>query len=334
MEVKNMPAVSVIIPVFNREECIEKTVTDILNQMLDEIEVICIDDGSTDNSLSILQSLASQDDRVRVFQEENQGAGFARNNGIKKAKGEYIFFLDSDDSIYSCNSIKELYESARSNNADVCGGKLYIKKDNDFHLEKITECGSVGFVNFSDYQYDYYFQRFLYKTSFIKSNELVFPKIRLYEDPVFLLNVMMKAKGFYQTDIDVYIYNKCGRTNEVRTYTEVQLLEFLTGLNHNLNIAVNNKLERLQYCSFDVLRNEICPHIETLIPNISKRTLRELMISNSLLDTNILRQFCDIESDYILYPLFLIYNTSKKYYSITNNSVIRKMIGIIRSIKR
>lgn len=329
-----MPTVSVIIPVYNREECIEKTVTDVLNQTLDDIEVICIDDGSTDRTWDILSRLVQLDNRVCIFHQENQGAAFARNLGICNAKGEYLFFLDSDDTLFDVDVLEKIYITAKNNVANVCGGKLYIKKDNDFYLEKITEWRSVGFVSFEDYQYDFYFTRFLYKTSFIKCNKLFFPKRRLYEDPVFLLNVMMKSKGFYQTDIDVYIYNKCGRTSEVRTYTEAQLLEFLTGVNHNLNVAVNNKLERLQYCSFDVLRNEICPHIEALIPNISKRTLRELMISNSLLDTDVLRQFCDIENDYILYPLFLIFNTSKKYYSIMNNFVIRKIIGIIRSIKR
>ena len=334
MEVKNMPAVSVIIPVYNREECIEKTVTDILNQTLNDIEVICIDDGSTDQTWNILSRLVKLDNRVCIFHQENQGAALARNLGICNAKGEYLFFLDSDDSLFEIDVLEKIYTTAKNHDANVCGGKLYIKKDDGFYLEKITECESVGFVEFCDYQYDFYFTRYLYKTSFLKNNELFFPQRRIYEDPVFLLSVMMKAKVFYQTSMDVYIYNKCGRTDTVRTFTEKQLLEYITGVNHNLKIAVSNNLEKLQYCNFNVLRNEICPRIETLIPNISKKTLRELIISNSLLNTNTLKQYCEIEDDYLLYPISLIFSTSKKYYSIMNNGVANIIKKFIRCIHR
>ncbi len=92
-----VPKVSVIIPVYNAEVYLRECLDSVINQTLREIEVICIDDGSTDSSLSILKEYAQKDPRVSVLQQENLHAGVARNAGIAVAQGEYIHFLDSDD---------------------------------------------------------------------------------------------------------------------------------------------------------------------------------------------------------------------------------------------
>ncbi|MGN1321130.1 MAG: glycosyltransferase family 2 protein, partial [Methanosphaera sp.] len=82
-----MVEISVIIPVFNSEEFLNKCLDSLLNQSFTDIEIICVDDGSTDNSLKILKSYANKDDRVRVFTQENNGAGAARNLGLKYVNG-------------------------------------------------------------------------------------------------------------------------------------------------------------------------------------------------------------------------------------------------------
>lgn len=91
------PKVSVIIPVYNTETYIEETLKCIINQTLKEIEVIVINDGSTDNSLVIINRLTEIDNRIKVYSQQNQGQSVARNLGLKKAVGEYIYFIDSDD---------------------------------------------------------------------------------------------------------------------------------------------------------------------------------------------------------------------------------------------
>lgn len=91
------PCVSVIVPVFNRELVIEECLQSVLGQSLEHIEVICIDDGSTDGSLRILKELAIKDARLRIIQQENQGAAAARNRGMQEAQGRYLSFLDADD---------------------------------------------------------------------------------------------------------------------------------------------------------------------------------------------------------------------------------------------
>jgi|GEM_PF-783849 len=112
------PKISVIIPIYNVEDYIEETIDCILNQTLQDIEVLAIDDGSTDNSLEKLYEIAKKDSRVKVYHQENQGQGVARNFGIKNAKGKYIYFMDSDD-IIDPETLKTCYETAQWNNADL-----------------------------------------------------------------------------------------------------------------------------------------------------------------------------------------------------------------------
>lgn len=91
------PKVSVIIPVYNTDAYVEEAVRSIMNQTLRDIEIILIDDGSTDNSLSVIEKLAREDSRIQYISQTNQGQSVARNTGLEKASGEYIYFMDSDD---------------------------------------------------------------------------------------------------------------------------------------------------------------------------------------------------------------------------------------------
>ena len=92
---------------------IKSSINSILNQTLDDIEIICIDDESTDNSFNILKNFSKKDNRIRVFTQENQGSGKARNKGLSEVKGEYVAFLDSDDYIVDETSFSKLYDEAK-----------------------------------------------------------------------------------------------------------------------------------------------------------------------------------------------------------------------------
>lgn len=116
---ESSPKVSVIIPIYNAAEFLEECLDSVLQQSLKEIEVICVDDGSPDNSLDILKKYEQQDPRVKVISQPNQGAGAARNNGMANARGEYLSFLDSDD-FFDRDMLKEAYEAAHECKADVC----------------------------------------------------------------------------------------------------------------------------------------------------------------------------------------------------------------------
>lgn len=112
-----MVKVSVIIPVYNAEKYLEESINGILNQTLTDLEVLCVDDGSTDSSLEMLHDFARKDRRVRVFHQENRGGGAARNSALPHATGKYIYFMDADDALDS-NALQEFYEIAEDKNVD------------------------------------------------------------------------------------------------------------------------------------------------------------------------------------------------------------------------
>ena len=174
-----MPKVSVIIPVYNTEKYLKKCLDSVCNQTLSDIEIICINDCSTDNSLEILNEYASKDDRIKIINfEENKGAAVARNVGIDTACGEYIGFVDSDDFVDS-DFYEKLYNTASENNSDIAKGEYKYTNDglvNEKLNEKIKECKT----NFS-----FEYCSAIFKTKLIKDNGIKFPILRDMEDPVF-----------------------------------------------------------------------------------------------------------------------------------------------------
>ena len=115
--------ISIIIPVYNAEKYLRKCLDSVINQTLKEIEIICINDGSTDLSLSILKKYATCDNRIKIINQENQGVAIARNNGLKYATGEYIGYVDSDDYVSSI-FFELLYNNAKKYNADIACGEI------------------------------------------------------------------------------------------------------------------------------------------------------------------------------------------------------------------
>ena len=112
------PKISVIIPVYNAHDYLRDCINSILNQTLKEIEVICVDDDSTDDSLAILEEYARSDARLKVIHQENGGAGAARNNGLQYAEGEYLSILDCDD-FFEQNMLERSYQEAKEKEADI-----------------------------------------------------------------------------------------------------------------------------------------------------------------------------------------------------------------------
>lgn len=168
--------VSVIIPVYNSQEFIGGCLQQVLAQSLQEIEVVCVDDGSTDDSADIIAQAAQRDSRVKLIRQENAGPGSARNVGIAVATGEFVTFLDADDRYSSDDYLRVLYEGAVDNGVDVSGACFYndhagrLEKDfsNDPDLAGYTFAESAV-KSYRDYQFDYGFHRFMFKRSLFES---------------------------------------------------------------------------------------------------------------------------------------------------------------------
>ncbi len=133
----NKYLVSVIIPVYNTEKYLRKCLDSVCNQTLKDIEIICVNDCSSDDSLAILQEYASQDNRIKIINfTQNKGVAIARNTAIDEAKGEYIGFVDSDDYI-DLDFYEKLYNKAVETGAEVAIGGCYIENENGTRQKNI-----------------------------------------------------------------------------------------------------------------------------------------------------------------------------------------------------
>ena len=139
------PKISVIIPVYNVEKYLRQCLDCVVAQTLREIEIICVDDGSTDDSLKILNEYAASDKRITVLKQQNKGAGAARNAGMAAAKGEFLSFLDSDD-FFEPNMLETMYDKAQEDGSDivVCG---YYKYDQQLGKETVVVNINKAFLN-------------------------------------------------------------------------------------------------------------------------------------------------------------------------------------------
>lgn len=217
-DINATPKVSVIIPVFNVEKYIKECIKSIQNQSLREIEIITINDKSPDNSQLIIDELASTDPRIKsIVLNENIGQGFARNIGIKKARGEYILFLDSDDYLATDTYLEKSYLCAIQDNADMVRGRkiyeLVEDKDGNFikHNPDKTEIHfqesfhNKKLSNHFDLVYNRHFWNWMYKRSFLKINNIAFLTTQWEEKP-FLLLSLIKANRISGLNINAFVY--------------------------------------------------------------------------------------------------------------------------------
>lgn len=198
------PLISVIIPVFNVEKYLSQCIDSILSQKSADIEIICINDGSTDSSANILTNYRSKNHRIKIITQDNKGLSEARNVGLQFATGKYIHFMDSDDWIKT--DFYEMLKNKTDTDADIiqCG---YYKSDNPL----IAKCEKTGFYDTIDdicnTMNKTYVWNKLWKRDFIVQNNLTFyPKI-YYEDILFHIEALMHRPKWLFTDYSGYIYN-------------------------------------------------------------------------------------------------------------------------------
>ncbi len=225
--------VSIIVPVYNVEKYIERCLKSLINQTLKEIEIILVDDKSLDKCSNICDKYANIDGRIKVIhKEKNEGLGYARNSGIKIAKGEYIGFVDSDDYI-DINYYEKMYNQAKKYFADVCyaNDKRVLKNKNDSrNNEKIifnSEALNTNKIlkNILDIDNDKHcigmsVWRAIFRAQIIKDNNILFVSEREFvsEDIVFDFDFLKKSKiaTFVNDTYYYYCYNENSLTSVYR----------------------------------------------------------------------------------------------------------------------
>ena len=135
MTTNENPFVSVVIPLYNCEDYVEQTLRSICTQTLDNIEIIVINDGSTDQSLSVVEQVAREESKIKIYSQENKGQSLSRNRGIGLATGEYIYFMDSDD-ILDSDTLEKCYHTCKAQTLDiVCFDAEILNKENGYQLD-------------------------------------------------------------------------------------------------------------------------------------------------------------------------------------------------------
>lgn len=204
--------ISVIIPVYNVEKYLKACVKSVLSQTYSNLEILLIDDGSSDLSSKICDDLANMDTRIRVFHLENGGVSRARNIGVEKSTGDYICFVDSDD-ILPNYSIQVLYSNLVEHNADFCSGKLRCINpvhDCDFKLVQDVFAKKTDYENWKLFldQQDWGPCAKIYKSSIIKDNEVEFPlDVKYGEDSIFVTKYLQNCSSAMSINTVVYYYN-------------------------------------------------------------------------------------------------------------------------------
>lgn len=211
-----MIKVSIIIPVYNREMYLQKCLDTLINQTLKDIEIICVNDGSTDNSLEILNDYASNDERIKVYSQKNQGPSVARNFGISKATGEYITFVDSDDFV-DIKMCEHFYQKALETGADIVVSDYYRICNSHSNIDKRTSiienniASKVFYFNdeianiIPNIPYETFCK--FYKTSFLKEIKVEFPiNISHAEDCCFIIDCCLHNPKITILNEPLYYY--------------------------------------------------------------------------------------------------------------------------------
>ena len=278
-----MPIVSVIVPVYNVERYLEECLDSIINQTLKDIEVICIDDGSTDNSLSILKRYAVKDKRIVILQQENQGAGVARNIGMSVAKGKYLSFLDGDD-FFVESLLEDAVLQAEKEQSDIVIFK-YVEYDHQKNNYGINEKGinlnhSFDTISNCIFNKNDIFNltnpapwNKLYRHDFVERNNLYFQDNKRTNDLYFTCAALACAQRITLLN-KVLAFYRVGMSSNSQATNYVAPLDFYKALNglkeflvhrelfDELNISYSNLC--VSICRYNIYSNNLRSRIRIL----------------------------------------------------------------------
>jgi glycosyltransferase involved in cell wall biosynthesis len=204
------PTVSIIVPIYNKAKFLRQCLESIAKQSFKNIEVICVDDCSSDSSPDIAVEFAQHDGRFRIYRSENHmGAGLARNKGIDMARGEFLQFVDADD-VLPLNAIAKLYRLIESGDVNIArGGVAYFDKkgiNSITHTNLPPEARLYRFADEPSLWTPWYHTTYLFSRKMLRQNNIKYPNLADGEDPVFLARALTTADVLSSTKDIVYYY--------------------------------------------------------------------------------------------------------------------------------
>lgn len=226
-----MVKVSVIIPVYNAEKYLRQCLDSVLGQTLKEIELICVDDGSTDGSTEILLAYAGKDKRIRVITQKNGGPGKARNTALPYATGKYISFLDADD-WFEQDFLEKMFDRSNEVQADICICETQRFDDatgeelpSEWMLKKhLVPTGVFSPEDIADHLFQFTYGQVwdkLYRRAFLQETGIQFPEFRNSEDMPFVYKTLLSAKRIVVLP-NIMVHYRVNRSGSVSNSVVVQ----------------------------------------------------------------------------------------------------------------
>ena len=312
---KKQPKISVIVPVYNSEKYLEKCINSIRCQTYENLQIICVDDGSTDKSPEILKNFEKTDKRITVIKQKNKGVGNARNTGLLEVSGDYVSFVDSDDwlllTLYedfvkTINHINKPIDIFMFNVASYISGVndikpllFYDKSDwvnhkDDYTIHTFRDCMRPFSRNMAIYNK-------IYDAEFIKSNNLKFIENTKFEDNLFYASSMLRAKSIVFTEKYYYKYRNYGNEQSLsltiskNTFDIFKIANLIVEDLKNLNLYDEFKYAIFQY-KYTLYNGyyNLCPaKLKEQYFNVARHDLK--ISSSDNLDRNIYTKLRNID---------------------------------------
>lgn len=275
-----MNGISVVMPVYNVSNLLYTSIESIQNQTLKDIEIICVDDGSTDDSLEILTKLNEKYNNIKIIEQKNAGPGIARNTGIEASEGEYIAFLDADDIFLDESALEKMYDAAQKTGADMVGANLkFVNKDYslnenyDYINTRFTYYSKEDNLKSEEYGIPFAFYKNIFKKEMLDKFDIKFPDLSRGQDPVFLANVLTKIDEIPVLNTDLYGYNNkvLGGVNlKVNTYQKKY--DYVKHFKDTLDILKDNEFD----ASYEGYKREFIKYI-TFEDNLHDSDLKKII---------------------------------------------------------
>lgn len=230
-----MPKVSVIIPIYKSEKYLSGCLDAVIEQTYKDIEIICVNDGSPDSCPKILEEYAKKDKRITVIKQGNQGQSVARNTGLDHAKGDYLFFVDSDDRLHP-KAIEILLNIAEKTNAPITVSNLFLKTSKKQKYNPLENTYSINYKTHTDVMKDMLAQRYL---SSLVWNKLFrkdvlkdwrFIKGIKFEDWPLVTCVFSEVPFYVSVDVPLYFYNDTDESTVRSPFTVKKIQDYVTGI--------------------------------------------------------------------------------------------------------
>lgn len=291
-----MANMSIVVPAYNAEKYIKKTLDSLKNQSMQEIEIICVNDGSKDNTLRIMKEYAASDSRFIIIDKKNEGIAFARRDGIKKSSSKYISFLDSDD-FYEKNFCEKMYILMEKNNLDLaeCGYNLIFENNTvkeHYFLEK----------NFIFEKKD--FIENIFNTTIINGKEGVVVWNKVYKKSI----IDKAVKDYGKNVLEDYIFN-------LQYYSMVDRYQFIHETLLNYRVRSNSLSKKFDRNFFEALKN---------VQNVKEKIMIQMNFETEKY-SQAAKWYCNYTKNYLL-ANSIYFKDINLFNQVVNDSILENQI--------